>query len=325
MATQKAAALHKRTLLIGVPLAVLLVAVAAWVASQLVNFEFEDAADLRIAAAAERASTTVNQYLRERRSTLELFANVPDIVDLAGIASRDAARRRLDGIATTTLDRQFAATGQLSPDTALARFLEEFGDLSDFTALAFTERHGFTVTSSLPGDDFVQSDEEWWQVAMEEGSYQGEPVLDDASGMMGLTLAHAISDPVTGEPIGVIRGTVTLFRLARLAVSDLQTLLIEVVDAEDRVVISADPSRLLRPLDEVHQILRSDVTEVFEIDLPTGGVEWVGTTPTNDGRWWVVVREPELRCSERSTWELVQCSCWCSSWSCTSPRGSTAR
>jgi C4-dicarboxylate-specific signal transduction histidine kinase len=224
MAAQITADLHKRTLLIGVPLAVLMVAVAAWVASQLVNVEFEDAADLRIAAAAERASTTVNQYLRERRSTLELFAHIPDIVDLAGIASRDAARRRLDGVAAATLDRQFAATGQLSPDTALARFLEEFGDLSDFTALAFTDRHGFTVTSSLQGDDFVQSDEEWWQIAMEEGSYQGEPVLDEASGMMGLTLAHAISDPASGEPIGVIRGTVTLFRLARLAVSDLQTL-----------------------------------------------------------------------------------------------------
>jgi methyl-accepting chemotaxis protein len=47
-------------------------------------------------------------------------------------------------------------------------------------------------------------------------------------------------------------------------------------------------------LDEVHQIYRSDRTEVFEIELPTGGIEWVGTTPTNDGRWWVVVREPEL-------------------------------
>jgi methyl-accepting chemotaxis protein len=293
MATQKSAALHKRTLLIGAPLAVIVVAAAAWIASQIVEIEFEDAADLRIAAAAERASSTVDQYLRERRSALQLFANIPDIVDLTGIAGRDATRRGLDGLAAATLDQQFAATGQLAPDSTLARFLEQFGDISDFAALSFTERHGFTVTSSLRGDDFVQADEEWWQVAMEQGSYQGEPEVGDASGIMGLTVAHAINDPVTGEPIGVMRGTVTLFRLARLAVSDLQTLAIQVVDAEERVVISADPTRLLRPIDEAHQIRRSDITEVMEIELPTGGTDWVGTTPTNQGRWWVVVREPE--------------------------------
>ena len=294
MATQKSAELHRRTLLIGAPLAVIVVAAVAWIASQVVNAEFEDAADLRLAAAAERASSTVDQYLRERRSALQLFANIPDIVDLTGIAGRDVTRRGLDGLAATTLEQRFAATGQLAPDTALARFLEEFGDVSDFAALSFTERHGFTITGSLPGDDFVQADEEWWQVAMEQGSYQGEPEVDGASGMMGLTLAHAITDPVTGEPIGVMRGTVTLFRLARLAVSDLQTLAIEVVDAAERVVISANPSHLLRPVDEAHQIRRSDMTEVMQIELPTGGTEWVSTTPTNDGRWWVVVREPEI-------------------------------
>lgn len=294
MAAQESTDLHKRTLLIGAPLAVVVVAAAAWIAAQIVKAEFEDAADLRVAAAAERASSTVSQYLRERRSTLRLFANIPDVVDLAGIAGRNATRQGLDRLAIATLEQRFAETGQLSPDTALTRFLEEFGDASDFTALSFTERHGFTVTSSLRGDDFVHADEEWWQVAMEEGSYQGEPEVERASGMMGLTLAHAIRDPLTGEPIGVMRGTVTLFRLARLAVSDLQTLLIEVVDAEQRVVISADPSHLLRPVDDAHQIRRSNMTEVMQVELPTGGTEWVGTTPTNEGRWWVVVREPEV-------------------------------
>ncbi|UCF41995.1 MAG: methyl-accepting chemotaxis protein [Gemmatimonadota bacterium] len=294
MAARKSTDLHKRTLLIGAPLAVIVVAAAAWIAAQIVELEFEEAADLRIAAAAERASTTVSQYLRERRSALQLFASIPDIVDLAGAAGRDADRRGLVGVAAATLERRFAATGQLAPDTALTLFLEEFGDVSDFAALSFTERHGFTVTSSMAGDDFVQADEEWWQVAMEEGSYQGEPEVNEVSGMMGLTVAHAITDPVTGEPIGVMRGTVTLFRLARLAVSDLQTLVIEVVDAEGRVVISADPSHLLRPVEEMHQILRSDRTEVMQIELPTGSIEWVGTTPTNRGRWWVVVREPNL-------------------------------
>ena len=294
MPTLKSTDLHKRTLLVGAPLAVFVVAAAAWTASRIVEAEFEDAADLRIASAAERAAGTVDQYLRERRSALQLFANIPDIVDLTGIAGRDASRRGLDALPIAALDQQFAATGQLVPDTALARFLEEFGDVSDFAALSFTERHGFTVTSSVLGDDFVQSDEAWWQAAMEQGSYQGEPEVDEASGIMGLTVAHAITDPATGDPIGVMRGTVTLFRLARLAVSDLQTLAIEVVDTEERVVISADPSRLLRPINESHQIRRSDLTEVMQIDLPTGGTEWVGTTPTNDGRWWVVVREPEV-------------------------------
>ncbi len=284
--------LHKRTLLIGAPLAVFVVGAAAWMASQIVEAEFVDAADLRIASAAERTGTTVEQYLRERRADLRLFANIPDIVDLAGIAGRDATRRGLDRLPTASLEERFGETGQLSPDTALARFLEEFGDASDFTALSFTEAHGFTVTSSTAGDDFVQADEEWWQVAMEQDSYQGEPEIDRSSGMMGLTLANAIADPVTGEPIGVMRATVTLFRLARLAVSDLQTLAIEVVDSRGRVVISADPSHLLRPVAEGELISRTDLTEVMEIGLPDGGTEWVGTTPTNQGRWWVVVREP---------------------------------
>ncbi len=108
-----------------------------------------------------------------------------------------------------------------------------------------------------------------------------------------MELAVQISDPSTGEPLGVIRGVVWLFRLARLLnVSDDQEGYdVEIADSTGRVILSQDSTSLLRVFPEADAVSLSSGIEVALVELTTGP-ELVATAPTNRGRWWAIVREP---------------------------------
>jgi methyl-accepting chemotaxis protein len=292
--TVKTADLHKRTLLIGAPLAFITVALAAWVAGRIVDAEFADTAESRIAGAVERASGIVDQYVRERTTGLRLLANVPDVVQATQAAGREVTRRGLDRLPPEELERRFAETRGLRPDTALARFLEESGDATGFAAILFTEWHGFTVNRTTVGNELLHVAEEWWQAAFELGSYQGAPEYDEETGLLTMALAVAVVDADTRRPLGVMRGRAAFFRLARLlGVADPESaVILSVVDSAGRAIIAPDASGLLRPIPDAGAIPRAATTEVVTLESPTEGRQLVATVPANDGRWWVVLREP---------------------------------
>jgi methyl-accepting chemotaxis protein len=292
--TVKTADLHKRTLLIGAPLAFITVALAAWVAGRIVDREFASAAESRIAGAVERASAIVEQYVGERQTGLRLLANVPVVVEATRAAGREVTRRGLDGLSPDALERRLGPVRALRPDSALARFLEEFGDAMGFAAVLFTEWHGVAVNRTIGGDALLHADEDWWQAAIDGREFQGPPEFDEETGLLTMALAVAVVDPATRRPLGVMRGRAALFRLARLLdVADPESaVILTVVDSAGRAIIAPEASQALRPIRDAQAIPRSPGTEVFTLESPTEGRQLVATAPTNGGRWWVVLREP---------------------------------
>lgn len=286
--------LRKRVLLLGTPLAVLTIALAAYLANEAAQRQFQRAQEARLESAASRAAGLVNEYVRERIGDLRLIAQTPAILRAAREGGRRADQLGLGRVAAATLEERYGGAYRLVRDAELEAYLTSVRDASDFAELFFTERNGLTVSGTNPTSDFVQSDEEWWQRALLDGEFQGDVAFDESAGTVAVELAVHLVDPATGDVVGVMQGVVQLARLARLlALSDREAGYgIEVMDSTARVIVSRDASRLLRRQDDLQAIPRTSAPQVTIVRTGRDDAELVASAPANGGRWWVLVREP---------------------------------
>ena len=78
-----------------------------------------------------------------------------------------------------------------------------------------TDVNGFNVEYSNRTSDFVQSDEHWWQTAMEEGINISEPEFDPSAGVFAVDVAMRIED--AGEPVGVLKAALDVALVQSIA------------------------------------------------------------------------------------------------------------
>ena len=81
----------------------------------------------------------------------------------------------------------------------------------------YTDEYGFTVGGTGGEEDFVQTDERWWNAAWSNGRHEERVVHDAALGGYGLRVALRMHDPATGAAIGVIDATLAIDALQELA------------------------------------------------------------------------------------------------------------
>src|SRR5438093_1130841 len=242
--------------------------------------------------AATRVATLVEQYLRERRHEAEALAASPAVVRAAIDAAQQATQEKLPRLDIPTLERMFAQRRALGGDADLAAYLSGYPQHSDYAELFFTERHGYTVLSSGRTSDFVQSDEAWWQRAMADGLFEGTPQSDSSAAVLSLEYDVAIRAPRATRPVGVLKTVFALDRLSRLLVAAaVSGGRLQVVDGTGRVMVSANQTELLHTLPDAAALPRTGLPA--RTTLRTGRVEeLVVTVPTNNGKWWVVLRQP---------------------------------
>ncbi len=291
--TNRSPQLQQSFLLTGVGSAAVLVVLLALLAGNSANNTLRRQANDRGRDVATRVSALVTQYLRERRREAEVLAQLPDVVDAARAGAQDAVQRGLDKQDIPTLERAFSGRRELGGDPALQAFIRNYGEVSDFAEIFFTESHGYNVLTSDRTSDFVQSDEDWWQQAFREGAYEGEPTYDSSSAAVSISYNVAVRPVKTARPVGVLKAVFALDRLSRLlAAADLGgDAVLEVVDEHGHVVVSPDPKLLLQPLPDAGLIPRRKVAADTTI-VASHGEELVVSVPANEGRWWVLFRQP---------------------------------
>ncbi len=284
----------RRTILqVGAPVAVVVIGSITVLTTRSTTAEMEKSMTDGLIAHAIRASDVVAQYLNERRSDVEFLAQIPQIVSAARRAGDEVDQRGLVRFSLQELERRFEVNRTLGAATELGDYLRRFRDQTDFAEIFFTERNGFNVEATNRTSDFVQSDEVWWQRAMADGSFQGDPAADVSAGVVALDYSVAITDPEDGARLGVIKGVIDLSPLARLLNGDGDnlTLHIEVVDSLGRLVVSSDNERLLQAADDADAIPRTEQPEVVEASAADGSAEIVASVPAENARWWVFARE----------------------------------
>jgi methyl-accepting chemotaxis protein len=282
-------------LLTGAAVALVVVVAFALLSSSSTSRVVERQANERGQDVAGHVASLVGLYLRERHREAEALALSPAVVRAALDASRQATERRLPQLDTPTLERMFGQRRQLGGDAELERYLRDYVRSSDFTELSFTENHGYTVLASDRPSAFVRSHEAGWQRAMADGVFDGTPRVDSAAAAVSLEYDVAIR-AVGDRRVGVLRAGFALDRLAKLITeADLTGgARLELVDASGALLAGPAPNELLRPTRDAATVPRLDRPARATVrDARGTGQELVVTVPTNEGKWWVVFRQPE--------------------------------
>jgi methyl-accepting chemotaxis protein len=282
--------LRQSFLVTGAAVALVLVTGFALLSSRSATRVVERQAHERGRDIATHLASLVELYLQERRNEAEALARSPAIVQAAVEAAPNAVRQRLPQLDIPTLERLFAQRRQLGGDPALAAYLRDYPQHSDFAELFFTESHGYTVLASRRTSDFVQSDEQWWRRAMADGAYQGAPQYDSSAAVVTVEYDVAIRAATGTRPVGVLKAVFPLDRLSKLLSAGEVGggARIDVVDAQGRLIVTPQAGDLLRPLPEAADIPRQSrpATALVRDQL-------VVTAPTANDKWWVVFREPQ--------------------------------
>ncbi|MCH6547544.1 MAG: methyl-accepting chemotaxis protein [Gemmatimonadetes bacterium] len=288
-----ASKLQTTVLLIGTPAAVLVIGLITFLTTRSASAEMERSIHDHLIADALRASSVLEQYVNERRSDVELLAQMPALVAAARAAGDEVERRGISRLSLDELERQFEASRALGGYPELRAYLLGFTGQTDFAAIFFTERNGFNVETTNRMSNFVQSDEDWWQRAMADGTFQAAPGRDESAGLVVLEYSVAIIDPGNGTPVGVIKGVIDLSPLASLLNGGGEdfALRIEVVDSLGRLLVSPDDDFLLQASGDIDAIPLTDQPEVAEVTTADGLDELVASVPAGNGLWWILARE----------------------------------
>ena len=292
-------------LLTGAVVALVLVTGFALVSSRSVTRIVERQANERGQDMATHASSLVGMYLRERRREAEALARSPAVVRAALDGSHQAISQRLPQLDTPTLERMFKQRHVLGGDPDLAAYLRDYVQQSEFSELFFTESHGYSVLASNRTSDFVQSDEEWWRRAAADGVYEGVPRYDSSAAAVSLEYDVAIRAPRVTAPVGVLKTVFALDRLSRLlTAADVgDGVRLQVVDAQGILIVrggggedgdgrGSNQADLLRPIPEAAAVPRLE--RAVTTTVPgAAGEELVVTVPVDNGKWWVVFRQPK--------------------------------
>ena len=287
--------LKRRIQTVGATAALVLVALLALVSWRVARRYLERDADRILGETAQRTSALVSQYLRERRSELQLLATTPSVIAAAEAGENLANGRGLPLQSTGQLEQLMAGTRSLQSDFTAESFLRATVTRSDFAEFLVTESHGYNSVTTGRTSDFVQSDEEWWQRASRGEAYQSDAVFDSSAGIVSLELAVPIANRA-GRRVGVIKGVFDISTLSRLVASAGGTTGASVEIVDQRGLLIAGTSEYLnRPLEEAIEMGTLPDTVALATVRTTAGVQRVAASRVPNLRWWVLVRQPVTR------------------------------
>ncbi|MFG6102335.1 methyl-accepting chemotaxis protein [Leptothoe sp. EHU-05/26/07-4] len=168
------------------------------------------------------------------------------------------------------LETSFSSTKLLTPNSSLNQYLRDVALVEGFGEIFFTERHGFNVAYSNVTSDFVQRDEEWWQVASQKGYFVSSVVSDESAGIDGIEMSRSILEPSNNNFLGVIKTLVPVealhIELTTLLSAILQdNQVIEILDARSGTpvaVVSSEGTQV-----EAESLLGTESIKVIAKEL----------------------------------------------------------
>src|SRR2546428_339868 len=121
------------------------------------------------------------------------------------------------------------------------------------------------------------------------------PQSDSRGPQTALEFDVAIRGPRDNRPLGVLQALFSLERLTRLLGTEElagRGAYLEVVASDGTVLVSRDPTLLLQVLPDKDKIPFQAQAATADITTTRGEGELVVSVPANEGKWWVLYREP---------------------------------
>ena len=158
----------------------------------------------------------MDSFVDERLSDVIDWSRSDMVVDTAGAAYPELTE--ISEWPSTLVDSRFDPAFRLDQSGRADRWLDQqIGDRDTFVGAIITNANGLTVGAAQAPPDFTNDDQEWWLRAWNDGAYVGPVETADISGVSSFDVAVRITDPATNQPVGVVRGSVSIAALQPLA------------------------------------------------------------------------------------------------------------
>ncbi len=153
--------------------------------------------------AALATGEAVDLFLSEDIQFARTVASDETLVDAAERGSREAEKlgvnRPLGAEQTSTFEERFKDSRVLKLDEDVNNFLrEKRRNRSTIERMFFTDKYGMNVGMTSPTEDFVQSDESWWQETMRSGVYIEDVKFDKPTGTFAIEICMAMPRKTVG-------------------------------------------------------------------------------------------------------------------------------
>jgi methyl-accepting chemotaxis protein PixJ len=197
--------LRNRLLLTVLPTVLLPLAIASGVGINFTQRQAKNTFLNNLEKGVFLASETVEELVDDALDSSSLLAANPLITQALSDESKKAQSAGLLSKPIEQVEQQFASTKLLAPNAALNDYLKAVADDKGAAEIILTDRNGFNVAYNVPTSDFVQSDEEWWQIAKSQGATVLQPEFDDSANAEVLELVNSIKDANSGDLLGVTK------------------------------------------------------------------------------------------------------------------------
>lgn len=171
----------------------------------------------------------------------QLEAN-PFILQTVETSAQQVRDRGLAAKAIEQLEKEFAATKLVAPNPSLNNYLKALTNTQNIAEVILTEVNGLNVAYSAPSSDFVQRDEDWWQIGRKEGQKVLQSVFDDSTKTVVVETVSALKKPNSEEIFGVAKVSVETQGLsdilaASVGVEVSGSQVVQVIDAAEANIL----------------------------------------------------------------------------------------
>jgi methyl-accepting chemotaxis protein len=216
-AKQQSTSLRRRLLQTILPTVLVPLAAANAVAYKVSQQQSENRVKLQLKDQALLAGKGATNILTNAMQAPETIATNPFVIDAAREGSQQARTEKLNDSPIDQIEQRFANNKQLQPDQILNAYLNKVATTAGIAELIVTEQNGFNIATSNPTSDFVQRDEAWWQEAKKQSRWIAEPEFDQSANTFSVDISQAISDPRSGEFLGVVKAVLPTTQFAQIA------------------------------------------------------------------------------------------------------------
>jgi methyl-accepting chemotaxis protein len=285
-AGRSTASLHHRFLLaVGLGGAAA-IALLAWGANAALDGVVARQGDIRVADAARRGVLVVDAALAERVRQAEFLAASPEVVAAARAGAARAQALGIVNLPMAQLETRFNVERSLQVAPSTRYYLRAMLPRLGAAEMLLTEGHGFNAVTTGLSSDFVQSDEAWWQTAWRDGLSHADAVFDSSARQTVVSLAAVVRSDTAA--IGVVKLAFSMGPLIHALTEAGTGINIDVLDANDRVVLSSDSTALGTLAKGLAPASLGTPATVSSPD----GTERAVAVLANSGRWRVAAHLP---------------------------------
>ena len=293
VATPTGASSIRRRLVAFVGLAALLIlGGATYIGLTILQRSTADDENARIVNASSLSKQLVDRVLAERARQVMLVASSPEVIAAAKKGGDASRQKGLPAKSVNDLEAMFKATRSQQVDDNARHFLTNLESKLDVAETMVTDQYGYNAVITAPSNDFVQSDEGWWQVAWNAGATTAQARYDSAAKATVVELSGVVRDGNTKVGVVKVKFGLSLVDSVLAQGSVGNSLRVDLVDSTGHVIASSANGNRFRTFSSFTTLANRQPTDVFA--FRDDSIEQRGAVAaTNGGTWRIVAHMRE--------------------------------